>query len=190
MHFRPGVPLFGQTEVLRHCVTDRQNSRKYIWIVLKGPRVIMFFFFHHFIGLANTAFFAALDQKKNVIGNPAVIVWRDVKYNPGGHYSSATGTYTAPQDGYYQFTVMKMASNLYSYSYLLVDGVATYTIMDHAHAAWKQHGGTVTLKLKAGSKVQVQSRSSTELWGYDNWGDAHPGIHSWFSGHLLFPVAA
>ncbi len=143
----------------------------------------------HFIytGYTNTAFFAALDKSKNVIGDPAVIVWRDVRFNPGGHYSSATGAYTCPQDGYYQFTVMKMSTGIYSYNTILVDGEPTQAIMDHAHASWKQHGGTVTLKLKAGSKVQVENRSTKELGGFGIW-DYHPGIYSWFSGHLLFPV--
>ena len=53
-----------------------------------------------FTGLRDTAFFAALDQSKFKIGDPAVIVWKDVKYNEGGHYSPVTGAYTAPLDGY------------------------------------------------------------------------------------------
>ncbi len=121
-----------------------------------------------------------------------MIVWKDVRFNPDGHYSSDTGAYTCPQDGYYQFTVMKMTTGLYSHSTLLVDGVGTYAIMDHSHTLWKQHGGTVILKLKAGSKVQVRSWGSTELRGFGVWPKptqiSNRGIYSWFSGHLLFPA--
>ncbi len=43
------------------------------------------------LGLKDTAFFAALDQSKVPIGNPAVMVWKNVKYNSGGHYDPVTG---------------------------------------------------------------------------------------------------
>ena len=80
-----------------------------------------------YTGLKDTAFFAALDQSKVPIGNPAIIIWKDVKYNNGGHYDSRTGAYTAPLAGYYQFTVSSMnAGNVvgetWAYFYLVIDG--------------------------------------------------------------------
>ncbi len=58
-------------------------------------------------GLKDTAFFAALDESRMSIGDPAVIVWKDVKYNDGNNYSPITGAYTAPIDGYVCFLLIE-----------------------------------------------------------------------------------
>ena len=43
--------------------------------------------------MRDTAFFAALNEKNVSIGDLAVIVWKDINYNEGRHYSALTGTY-------------------------------------------------------------------------------------------------
>ena len=138
-------------------------------------------------GIETTAFLVSLDGRETSIDLSGPIKWKNVTHNAGGHYSSETGKYTVPLNGFYSFTVMQMAINRYAYSDVMVDGVTVYSIMDHVHGGWKQHGGTVTLKLKSGSKVHIQSRSQSKLRGYSFW-ENNPGLCSWFSGHLLIPA--
>ena len=35
----------------------------------------------------------------------AIIRWDDVRIDPGNNYDKVTGAYTAPYDGYYQFSI-------------------------------------------------------------------------------------
>ena len=47
-------------------------------------------------------FFAILGKFDNYVLSEKVIIWDNATINPGGHYNTSTGGYTAPYDGYYQ----------------------------------------------------------------------------------------
>ena len=47
-----------------------------------------------------------------------------VKYNNGGHYSSTTGKFTAPENGYYLITAQILGANKNAVHQLFVDGAA------------------------------------------------------------------
>ena len=139
-------------------------------------------------GLKDTAFFATLDESKVTIQDPAIIIWKNVTYNNGGHYSATTGAYTAPLAGYYQFTVSKATGPRYSYFSLLVDGQPfVFQFSFNTDRDDEQKTSTMAVKLEQGATVQVQSSSTTEIYGFGVFTD-QPGIYSWFSGHLLFPA--
>ena len=140
-------------------------------------------------GLKDTAFFAALDQSKTPVRNSDIVIWKDVKYNNGGYYSQVTGAYTAPLAGYYQFTVSKTNAERWAYFQLLIDDeiFCFQGISINDATSWKQKSSTITVKLDAGSKVQIRTTDATELYGSGVF-SSHPGMPSWFSGHLLFPA--
>ena len=121
------------------------------------------------------------------IQNPAIIIWKDVKYNNGGHYSPVTGAYTTPLSGYYQFTVSKTTGVQWAYFYLVIDGEDFCFQGTFDSGGWQQKSSTMTVKLNAGSKVQIKNHYATEIYGFGVF-SSHPGIYSWFSGHLLFPA--
>ena len=150
-----------------------------------SPIIHLFFFS---TGLKDTAFFAALDESRFSIGIPAVIVWKDIKYNNGGHYSPATGAYTAPLAGYYQFSIEKTSNTYGSYSgshfHLLIDGNRFTRHCTDDAAGQQQTRSTITVKLDQGSIVQVENIGTNSLYGFGQGS----GLGSWFSGHLLFPA--
>ena len=100
------------------------------------------------------------------------------------------GAYIAPLSGYYQFTITKQTSSCHSYFHLLIDGEYHSFHQEYDHhtgCQQQQKSSTITVKLNAGSKVQIESLVTTELYGYGVW-NTHHGLYSWFCGHLLFPA--
>ena len=62
-----------------------------------------------------------------------IMHWDDVRFDPGNNYDNETGAYTAPYDGYYQFSITKQTAG-YSSSFLtLVDGVSIHNCFDLPH---------------------------------------------------------
>ena len=61
---------------------------------------------YKFAGDAESVFFACFGVEfENETPDDSIILWDTVRINIGGHYDVATGAYTAPQDGIYQFQV-------------------------------------------------------------------------------------
>ena len=50
----------------------------------------------------DTMFLAYINDTRVSIQYDQIIVWDTAPINPGGHYNTSTGGYTAPYDGYYQ----------------------------------------------------------------------------------------
>ncbi len=78
-------------------------------------------------------------------------------------------------------------NNQRAYAYLLIDGEPVYFIFQLDPREHVQDGATISVKLTKGSKVQIRSTESSVLYGFGIW-SGHPGIYSWFSGHLLYPA--
>ena len=61
---------------------------------------------YNFAGDTESVFFACFGVEfENETPDDSIILWDTVRINIGGHYDIATGTYTAPYDGIYQFQV-------------------------------------------------------------------------------------
>ena len=75
------------------------------------------------IGYANTSFLATLDYDPLTPGNP--IVFNVASLNLGGHYDMASGIYTVPVDGVYEFILHILCLNdAACRAYIEVDDVA------------------------------------------------------------------
>ena len=93
-----------------------------------------------------------------------IMHWDDVRLDPGNNYDNETGAYTAPYDGYYQFSITKRTAG-YSSSFLtLVDGVSIHNCFDLPHdQSRSQSSCTVVIKLLAGQRVQIRIFSGTVI---------------------------
>ncbi len=56
-----------------------------------------------FVLAAQYMFFATISESSLPVSSGDVIVWDLALINPGGHFNTSTGCYTAPIDGYYQW---------------------------------------------------------------------------------------
>ena len=127
------------------------------------------------IGHRDVIFFAANSSRQSGFQDP-VIFERDL-INPGGHYSSSTGQFTAPCDGIYQFSV----SIQYS-SYVLVDlYIDNALVYDDPRAGSYNYyrAYTVLQELTTGQTVHVVVDSSSGVEGDPRY------IESYFAGHLI-----
>ena len=117
-----------------------------------------------------------------------IMHWDDVRFDPGNNYDKVTGAYTAPYDGYYQFSITKRTAG-YSSSFLtLVDGVSIHNCFDLPHdQSRSQSSCTVVIKLLAGQRVQIRNFSGTVIQSLQTqrgW----TWVNSWFAGHMLSPL--
>ena len=55
-----------------------------------------------FEATSGSMFFATISTESIPIEDEAIIVFDRDLINPGGHYNSEEGSYTAPRNGYYQ----------------------------------------------------------------------------------------
>ena len=55
-----------------------------------------------FPGSVDTLFLATISAGELPVSGEQTIVFDSARINPGFHYNTATGVYTAPADGYYQ----------------------------------------------------------------------------------------
>ena len=114
------------------------------------------------------------------------MLWNDVRFDPGNNYDKVTGTYTAPCDGYYQFSITQRGKRGDFLTY--VDGVS-------AHRCWNNDRDghstpascTMVIKLLAGQRAHIRNIASTvtqSLQVSNDW----TALNSWFTGHMLFPL--
>ena len=67
---------------------------------------------------ADTLFLATISNGAIDIAHEQVISWNSAPINPGGHFDTTTGTYTAPKDGYYQWVFQISTDPFFTGHYL------------------------------------------------------------------------
>ena len=114
------------------------------------------------------------------------IHWNDVRFDPGNNYDKLTGAYTAPYDGYYQFSVTERISGGTVAQYVtLVEGKLVHYCWEHnSDGRFSQTSCSMILKLFTGERVQIQAYGDTVI---ETWQE-NALINSWFVGHMLFPL--
>ena len=137
-----------------------------------------------FSAIADTVFFAAINQFEFPVSDEEVIVWNTAVINPGGHYDSVTGAYTAPLHGYYHFTVQKESNSGQAKFRIYKEGEEVLYNGGYGGSADPTPVATSSfiLELKARERVQIYNLGSTVIYGGD------PGYRSWFSGFLLYAL--
>ena len=125
-------------------------------------------------------FFAAINQQTFRI-NEEIIIWNTAPINPGGHYDTLTGAYTAPVHGYYQFTVQKESDNSANFR-IYKEGVwVLYNDGIDGSVLTPVSTSSFILELQAGERVQIYNSVSCTMYGGTS------GVYrSWFSGFLLY----
>ena len=114
----------------------------------------------------------------NGVYNP--LVFTNAVINPGGHYNTSTGMYTAPYDGIYQFSVHLQNSD-YTMIEIYVDGSQSGSHNDnYGYSDVYYRSTTLLLELRAGQTVHVGTGSSSGgALGSSSY------LYSYFSGHQI-----
>ena len=68
----------------------------------EAPINVIFFSLFSSVANAETIILATIGTETLSVADNGAIIWDSVPINPGGHYSTETGGYTAPFNGYYQ----------------------------------------------------------------------------------------
>ena len=131
----------------------------------------------------DTDFLVTMLAKQNIMAQD-IIHWNNVNRDKDNNYNRATGSYTFPFDGYYEFrAAVRVKGNTAAFNFW-IDGQserycwsARSTLYDGVQATC-----TITTSLKVGQNVQIKTIFAGELWAVDS-----SGICSWFGGRLLFP---
>ena len=136
-------------------------------------------------GQADTLFLATIGAVTvTPVSDP--IVFDEVRLNPGGHYDSSTGIYTAPVDGYYEFNINVRSSPDQDFgSFLYRDGVKV------AHSRNADFGGPGVMTTLL--VIPVHATAGQQFWA-GSWSlnaiqgrvESDGELNSWFSGCLLF----
>ena len=115
------------------------------------------------------------------------IIWDDIIADPGENYDKVTGAYTAPYDGYYQFTASKRSSEEEAEFFLVIDGASVRVCAKNkGHTSgYSLANCTFMVKLRAGQRVQIGNYGTSLIR------NAHPAasyIETFFMGLMLQPL--
>ena len=127
---------------------------------------------------------------QTTLTHESVILWDDVRFDPGINYDKLTGAYTAPYDGYYQFSISQRGvGNVVSF-FILVEGFTIRHCWNYAGENPGTFGNCViVIKLLAGQRVQIKNAGTTVLESLlEEDEQGHGFINSWFAGHMLYPL--
>jgi len=124
-----------------------------------------------------------------VLNKPAghVIIFNKITTNQGAAYDGSSGTFTAPVNGVYVFSLTIRLYGYSGYTYqgtfqLMVNGAVQLSLYPDTHS---QHGrfssasGTAVLTLDKGDTVHVVSKETK------NYIEGNDDYSSYFSGFLL-----
>ena len=116
------------------------------------------------------------------------MLWDDVRIDPDNNYDKVTGAYTAPYDGYYQFSITKRSQGNWGQFLTYVNGVSAHHCWDHDDDyVSSQTSCSIVIKLLAGQTVQIRNIKSTVTQSFQVFGD-WTAVNSWFAGHMLSPL--
>ena len=153
-----------------------------------GFLFLHFYFLTILSALRSTVFFVTYKEWNTNIPNGAIMHWHDVRFDPGNNYDKVTGAYTAPYNGYYQFTITKRTqSDQLSSLLTLVDSATIHQCWSgvHPHAS-SQTSCTIVIKLLVGQKVQIRNTDVTIILSLQTNAD-ETLINTWFAGYMLSP---
>ncbi|XP_018618697.1 cerebellin-2-like [Scleropages formosus] len=129
------------------------------------------------------AFSAGMNEEIYVgpFNTDTTLIYRTVHTNVGSGYNPNTGIFTAPVKGVYQFSFTTHAGANFSTFVILVHNInhlsmiSDWKAMDGSNSA----ANSAIAHLNVGDQVYVQLYRGTHIWS---------GLHSSFSGMLLFPL--
>ena len=120
----------------------------------------------------------------------SIILWDDVRFDPGNNYDTVTGAYTAPYDGYYQFSIsQRREGNAVSF-FTLVEGFTVRHCWNYeAETPSTFENCLIIVKLLVGQRIQIKNMGTAVLESLlEEDEQGHGFINSWFAGHMLFPL--
>ena len=125
---------------------------------------------------SKVAFFATLSSTVSHLGINQDIVFDHILTNIGNAYIAHHGTFVAPVDGTYVFSVTLRATNIYTH--FVVNGTVIAKLDMHPANGYTQASHTMVVSMKKGHDASVQSSAvETSIYG---------DRYSSFSGFLLF----
>ena len=133
------------------------------------------------------AFYATLTRDVYPTSARQVIFFDKITTNQGGAYDGSSGTFTAPVNGVYVFSLTIRLFGYSSYTYqgtfqLMVNGAAYLSLYPDTHSQDRQFSsssGTAVLTLEKGDTVHVVSKETKKFIEGDS------SYSSYFSGFLL-----
>jgi alpha-tubulin suppressor-like RCC1 family protein len=167
---RAFINLDDKTSTLRLGFVDNENNQGQFRGLSISPG-----------GVKNHVCFSVSRTAGTVFGL-AKVVWNHVFTNPGGHYNSTSGDFTAPFDGLYFFTVSGIrlgTSNTGVGMYFYYnDNVILYAKALNEAGLYCSATASIIYPMTAGSRMSIYVPAAYNLY-------AQGGVYNSFSGYLI-----